>query len=798
MTGDTTKMVLDYKNKFILLITNTVPFHIVIKHGEIVKSPAFSLLEGTNALEVLNSKLDTGIIELTASEANFDVTLPRDVDSVCSIFNEILKSLATWLDNSSLSITLLSCRYVEELQVNCTKYGISDINQLGFFPPKEQAQISPDESDEYLLVHKVLRAYTIGISKFVNFVLTLGQAGVIYNDEDLNVQTMDLDYCNKIEMIDVIDLVDEASEWLGTHEAEGYAVLIQFMHLLSTLLSIPSVLSRRLELYLPENSRLDLSFLELGEQIALDLQKNADFFEALPKVEGCFSVGAQKRLSNRSPPKPLTMDSHALAYSELARLFKDTKRAMSVVNVQNIGQLQMFNLFFMNQRATQADEDDQPTNHVVARAVLQLFFIRDDKTIMGGSKTLTDLLIDDMKFLCCCGAPSLKYLASVNPDLSLEDQSKLPVISSMVLELIGQLQGPYFMQFTTISQNSARQRQHFCKSILAWDTLHVMAEKLEIDLHEEYQIYDCFKSEDGTNQEAMLPISSWVYFYKLKAMLEIVLRGIELGVYKAWELQAAYWYAAYLNDFLDAHISRLQKINKSRMDTILSIPKRLKKLKAGEKKQKLKAAYQDKMEAEFPLLQQTFERLKYLQFESNISRLMMERQRAALSIFHALDLLKFPKQARASEAMLFALQMKPFASVGVPAPPNYGDFNAERSEITTTLKNELKSNATLIAITRYFQHIQDIGEKAGSLIQYVVKGIESGDMDGDSFALCKSESIQWYRDLEASNNTQTIVMKVLQRKLQDKAFVKQCLAGEKRIEITRKGYHRHYPICKIA
>lgn len=43
-----------------------------LKVGTVVKSPSFSLFEGTHALEVTNDKLDSGLIELSEDELQFD------------------------------------------------------------------------------------------------------------------------------------------------------------------------------------------------------------------------------------------------------------------------------------------------------------------------------------------------------------------------------------------------------------------------------------------------------------------------------------------------------------------------------------------------------------------------------------------------------------------------------------------------------------------------------------------------------------------------------------------------------
>ncbi|GMG31718.1 unnamed protein product [Ambrosiozyma monospora] len=72
-----------------------------IEYGTIAKSKAFKLLQGTHALETLNPKLDTSLLEI----AEFDVCSLKSIDQLNWLLSRLYGCLCAWLDNSALSVT---------------------------------------------------------------------------------------------------------------------------------------------------------------------------------------------------------------------------------------------------------------------------------------------------------------------------------------------------------------------------------------------------------------------------------------------------------------------------------------------------------------------------------------------------------------------------------------------------------------------------------------------------------------------------------------------------------------------
>ncbi|ODV59307.1 Mak10p ASCRUDRAFT_72022 [Ascoidea rubescens DSM 1968] len=223
-----------------------------IPNGQVVKSDLFSLLEGTRGLEILNLKLDTTLIKLSKEEENFNTELPLNLDYTLSICDKLLRHVFLWLNNSTLTSTVLSCRYMENLLVNYSKNVLFGINVCNFFDPaddeiniiiEKQQNISQiarklkdynfqlknrenrenseselmkemNENQNLVLVHKILRSFFLGICHFILFSLTLSHTGLLLEEEDINTQSMDLTFLDYVDLKLILKEISSSIDWL--------------------------------------------------------------------------------------------------------------------------------------------------------------------------------------------------------------------------------------------------------------------------------------------------------------------------------------------------------------------------------------------------------------------------------------------------------------------------------------------------------------------------------------------------------------------------------------------------------
>lgn len=712
-----------------------------LKTGSIVKSPHFSLFEGTHALEVTNDKLDSGLISLTDEEIQFDCSKGRSLTEVLHLSDYIFRSVFVWLNNSSLTVTVFSCRYVENLLVNYTQNVRGGLSSCKFISPGSSI---PDMTKlESLLVHKVLRSVVLGVLHFVRLCLTLGQGGVVYEEEDINTQNMNLDVLSLIGSDQVLGEINSSINFLGKHFPgfKDSLLIINILQILKKLIDLPFFLSVKV----PKGSNgygINTDVLDSLLSNCEVLRENIDYLNSLPEIPGCFSLGIQKRLDNRSPTRSLVSPKQE-DYSSLKLMLTDFKTIFEVRYREDVLQLKNYALNFAN-----------TTHHTISRAFFPLFLIRDDRTVLGDEQFIELLMEDLISFTCC--------------DSSIFGTDNL-IVRSKMNELLEQINIAYFEWFNTMSQNPCRQRQHLSRTIILFDTLQANTEEFELEMENVFQIKDEFEEEEGIMSPA-LPISSWIYYQKLEIMLQVVLRGFELDVYKIWEYHSMYWYANYLTDHIEALLNRIMKYNTYKIDHIKDMGKKLKK-KKGEQKQRYKEKYQYKTTHIIPLLEKINNVINNL-----INKNQLIRDMCHLELYNLGQLIKngfikvpdFPFIK--DESMLYDLRMKPFSTVGVPTFPTYEQYQMELLRINITTEQVELIKKSIMDNIKYF--VDEINKDNSSL----------------GMKLNKSSWINWFKEFQKSSIGITLA-NVKHQGISD--------YSRYRAVIEQEGYHRYFPVVTL-
>ncbi|OWB75158.1 hypothetical protein B5S31_g5019 [[Candida] boidinii] len=826
-----------------------------IEFGKIIKSSSITLLEGTHALEALNPKLDGFLLPST----KFDTLKSRPLDEVNWVMQKLTEKLCCWLDNNSLSVTVFSCAYVEELLINYEKapQRYPSFRSSPKFNGDESIETylkyyTSDEDDEEIFVHCVLKVFIMGLVQFVKFVISLGMAGVIYEDEDLNAQTMDLNLFYNIDVTSTWKDLDIILEWLEkkstsyTDKVDSRSKKIlnsikitkNLLNLVYSLTKLQTILYKSINPFsIDENKDFIYSNLEyINNNLKLIKSiksEKLNYFNKLPILKNCFSVSIQRRCNNMSPPKTLAKMKFDKTYENLIKMFKDYQFMLEVVNCKDTAQMQDFFQYFTNYREddvnkekTEDDgeeeekeggEDDEEDDdgiigiHVVIRALFQLFFIRDDKSIMGNTNnfTLLSMVIDNVQDSTCFNSQLFQFLNvnnfysyltnndSKNPSIEIEE--KKGALQFEFSNLLSKIENPFYNTMTIISQNPSRQRQLFNRQLILLDSLQVETEKFETELETKYNIIDSFLDNNGNPSVPILPISSWVYLVKLETMIDIVVRGIELECYKDLrELFVAYWYLSYLIDHLLKLLARLQSINSFRQQQINNIPKRIKKLKSTDKKKlKLKNDYNNKLNYELPILKIIELKLNNKLKEIEILNKLISIQSSTLCLLSSLNFIKLPKLIKIPEIYLFNLQLKPFQSVGVPNLPSFEIFKEYESKFKDLLIS-LNNNKS-------FKPLKDLMNSTSvectELIKNLIKEFENkAEIDNSNITtpILNTERLKWYKSLLKSNITSSLNFQSILKEIEKDKFELNKINDESyKVLIDKEGYNRYFPIFKL-
>lgn len=703
-----------------------------LKNDTVIKNPSFSLFEGTHALEIMNAKLDSGLISLSEEEIDFDVVKERSLKEVCWLSDSIFRSLFVWLNNSTLAQTLLSNRYVEELLRNYSSNPNDELKSCIF---------NKNSQENNKLINLVLKNVILGCLFFARFGCTLVQSGAVYEEEDINAQVMGLNLLSTIQLDDVFNELRKANKYLiDNYNDDKDSLIIQnIILILLSLLKLPLFLNTRIP-EKSENIKYNVDFLDQTLVNIKFLQDNLDYINSLDKVEGCYTLGIQKRLDNNSPPRQLlsfTLED----YSSLDLLISDFKQIFTIMEREEPKDIITHSLNFAN-----------TNHHSISRAFYPIFLIRDDKTILG-NESVNEFLIQLLNEFSC-----------FNSELFNNENQIAKNKSNEIIEL---LSVQFLESLSVMNQNPCRQRQHLSRLIIQFDSLQANSEQLEITLNEVFQFKDEFLNRGEKDLTLAIPLTSWIYYAKLDIMISVVLRGFELDLYKIWEFHSMYWYLNYLLDNILSLLDRVVNYNLYKIESIKSMKLKLKK-KKGEQKLKYKEKYEFKLNYEIPKLLKINEEIDQKILNYKILKSLSNLQSLNLMNLINNDLIKTPNFPFAKNIeMLYNLRMKPFSTVGIPHFPNFSQY-LQDTKLTKINDDEFKSLR--------FETLKNTKE--------IIDNIESSNYS--DYLINKDSWISWYKLYQKS----CIGIGLNAYKGQS--------PDTHKVVIESDGFHRYFPIVKLV
>ena len=698
-----------------------------LKENKVVKSPLFELLDWTRALEVLNSRHDTGLIELKDDEIFFDCSMPQTATSIVNIQSKLLAQLVNWLEGHSLSETVLSCRYVQTMLENYFQDPDLISHKCAFSQPKLEPQTYTKDTD-YWLVHRVLKAFVKGLCKFIGFVINLAKT-FLYEEEDLITRSHDLNYFSEVAPQVIIDEINDTYEWILSHEIDHSDTIISHMKLVQYLNQLEVETASQKIPFMGNNVPTELLFSFCDEAInEINHIKQFKMYESsIPK--GAFSKFIQVELGNTNVPVELASVSDTNYCEHLLGIFTVVKmyvnQAATIKSMNQLNDYLQFNIKYPIGKFS-----------VFARGLFQLFFIRDDKSIFGSSIDLPQLTIRIIENLV---GPNTTLLKPLEHQLSQVKGSTTTEILTKYDSLVQDLDSAMYNNNCIYGANQCRVQQLISKSLVLWDTLQVEWEGFEVQMFQEFQVGDQIN-----DNEPAIAITSFIYYQKIELMIELLLGGASLELYKPFELYLIYWYGDILLENLIQHLKmRIRRILLGKMDAIEEkLPKKIKKLKNGPKKDSLKEQLKYGQEVIIPQILSTIRHQDYLveSFE-NLQRLIncFKGYFGILSKLKLLDFNKGPANRLTTMEHLYYLRMKPWSSIGVPQFPTY---NIYRKALTTT-QPEGDNRANLIkclsSLAKFKSDLMTVEKQIQKQLDYVTR--QQNDFIKNSLIQ------QWYTQL---------------------------------------------------
>lgn len=597
-----------------------------------------------------------------------DITVP---DQLSKFIDLVVSREASWLHGSILVQNLLSCVYIEDFVTHKLEYG----REIAFIDAiKNYIEQTPLEKDDEKIWEKIMFAYLIGVVKTIGIILNKSKVQVVFADEDRADLDAQGNYLEHLDTKLVISFIETATKYvrnlkkakLAGKEESAVKSLASLLDRLELRIEILYIYSERKQPKKSHVSRALELIKKIGEDPVESVQENM--------FDNCFTSGAQSRLLNFNPLKPMVKTSVIEGYETHENIITSIESYRAVTDLTNATEILSFFVSTCSSSKILA----------FSRTFLQVI------------TRVTDTQILDKKFINWAKADISE---SVSPLLSKYFENGFKPENKILIDHLGVSYG-CLLQATMV--NRSRQRQLLAHCIIAWDTLQVFAEEFE-DKVFQTQIAKEQQTEtvtwDNGNTVPAFPISSWVMMRKVQIMMWVVFMGFELEIYKPWEFGYMYKYAATLANFQK---STLSAINRYTDQLSLVIARDRMKLNVP---QGFKGTKQDYKKAILSDLQRCIRYTSGLTLESEVVEHICLANSDLVMAFILSGLITRPSAitAHTSPELLYGLRMKPFGSVGRPELPQYSalvEIDNKFDDVEAEIQKRLASVKTHSNITR--------------------------------------------------------------------------------------------------
>lgn len=659
-----------------------------LQYSKISKANEFSLLHGTHALEILNPRLDTYLLSKTDYDLSKELSL---LDTVQIIINQF-KSISCWLtQNISLPCTILSNEYILQILINYTQNG--ELNTIYDI-------ITSSGSKFNIIIYK----FSIILIQIVKLILNLALKSQIYEDEDLNTSTMNLNWFNNMTNNEIFknsmisnnfwnELYNESPE-----DVEYLDFIKNSFQILQSLISIESIFQWNIPLFkLNESKEFNTKFQNKLTQLNNTIIKLKEMqnikLESTNLPNGCFNLNSQILLDNQAPPKQLhifELDWNQCILSFIS-LFEDIGNILQTLKSKNSLEFKEWFNFLENKR-NNSDIYEINGLHIIARIIFYNFFNNNSINYENIQLSTNNLLnIENYTFMDFF-YQYLKEITLKNSKIDLQYSNK-----GSSNEITQQLDY-YFENLSLLfkevlflpSLNPSRQRQFKCKELKYWN----------LRQNEVLNLEEYFKSIGFYNKfDKNYPLTFTIILFKLQCIGEIILKSIELQLFKDIREHLSVYYQLTLISYqLNIHyqnlISMVKLTNNSNM------------------------IY-----------------LTYLKNKNNLIYQLSIMKSKHLEILTILGFNKLPKnliknnKVKINEELLFNLQWKQFNNITEPEMLKYGDFKNKIDEIEKEYKVD------------NYNYIKTINED--------INNINKEFKLSNNFIRMIIKKLDWFKELEA-------------------------------------------------
>ncbi|KAI9647523.1 N-alpha-acetyltransferase, non-catalitic subunit [Ciborinia camelliae] len=692
-------------------------FDIELEVGDLVKDPFFTLFDAVAALEIMDPKMDSGYLAPGETmEDEYDFAQALLPEEVLGIIDQLLCH-----ENAS-SLTIL---YVDRILYPSP----SSLNET-FFDRSESC-----DGDEPLML-QVLRAYCLGLIKTCWYVNNRVRSGHFYEEEDFATHTFHRNLLEGIDYDEILHFLEETRELV----AQTQAIPEDMKEALTTRLTFRYTFLRAVDI---ADSRSPDAKVFWRETLLFipDLRSSNKLAKSAPQS---FSVKLQRKLASTVPPRPIVDVGQQSAYEHLERMCKDGEIAVDIFDYADSHSLMTFVSLFQARK---------PQPSVYIRTLLQYYMFAD--MIILGKMSIREVLDDDLASLTL---PANQLLDRNNDEIEVPHDPRFHMAQRMEL-FRSRAASTYIDILRTMCQNRCRIRRTLCHTIVDWDNLQLDGEELDQELREFTKEEPFMDLDISSDPIFAFHLSSWAYYYKLRQMEWIVQLGFELQIYQPDELSGMYYYLNYLCKTRSRHLERI------RSEVMRSYSAR-------------------RQESHLDTSQQTefANAISYINFSMLEVTSTYGFADALSSLFEALrrlDLIPIPPRPYGNDIMRYEVRMKPFSTIGLPAPMAFDTF-------TYNVTQPKESTLDLLMI-------------AAEATSAAKKGFEILSKLNPKDAYCRGSHERWVKDIK--NCLKACIFTGISIAAVKKAIEAAGKDSDVKIQVeippTGKGYHDWWVVPKI-
>ncbi|RAH70616.1 N-alpha-acetyltransferase 35, NatC auxiliary subunit [Aspergillus aculeatinus CBS 121060] len=607
-----------------------------LRTGQLVKDECFTLFEAVGALEIMDSKMDSGYLgpgenHAQALEDDFDLMRELAPEEVLGIMDELLCHEMAWHMGHPLSQTLFTSLYLDRLLWPVPK----TLENAHF--GRGQSQSNKKVPD---IVHVVLRAYCLALVKCCDFVHARVTTEYYFEEEDFVTQLYNRTLLSQFDSKHFHDLLDHAIRWVDEHtdtlgekvaEAIRARLLFRREFLWGLEQDVEVIETRSTAQFLSCLSHLDF----LGKSAVLGKE-----------VPESFSCKIQRKLASTVPPRPMVKISFEDALAHLRRLCQDAVDLLEIIDYRGPYNLKVVIWTLLSRK---------PQPSVYIRSLVQSLIV-SNRTILG-AVPVKQFLYDELEQIVL---PSSILLQASADEIEVPSDPRFQIAQHMDV-FTKRFSQPFVDTFRSACLNRCRIRRTVCHTLVDWDNLQMEAEDLDEQLRTLSNEPPLQLANGDTTYS--YPLSSWAYHHKLSQFRLILQLGFELSIYAPEELPGMYWYLSHICSTHLGHIDRIRTF------TVATAKRNLAELAAKQR---------DAIERHTILQRsiQLLERMTTQIVAVDAFAISLHALYVLLARHRVLPTTSSP-QAYSSNRLRYEIRMKPFLQITLPELVPYDEYHRE-------------------------------------------------------------------------------------------------------------------------